>query len=85
MNYTARREHLQIIRSISALLGPSYDPLLQISPVLSIKAGRMDTALLGELVTHSDFVKLLADIQIKIPTCTWGIEMPGFSGIDLYI
>ena len=34
--YTARREHLQIIRSISALLGPSYDPLLQISPVLSI-------------------------------------------------
>jgi len=35
-NYTARREHLQIIRSISALLESSHDTLLQISPALSI-------------------------------------------------
>ena len=34
--YTARREHLQIIRSISALLESSHDTLLQISPALSI-------------------------------------------------
>ena len=35
--YTARREHLQIIRSISALLESSHDTLLQISPALSIR------------------------------------------------
>lgn len=31
-----------------------------------LKEGRVDTALLGELVTHPDFVKLLADIQIYV-------------------
>ena len=31
-----------------------------------LKAGRVDTALLGELVAHPDFVKLLADIQIYV-------------------
>ena len=31
-----------------------------------MKAGRVDTALLGELVAHPDFVKLLADIQIYV-------------------
>jgi len=36
VSYTARREHLQIIRSISVLLGPFHDHLLQISPALSI-------------------------------------------------
>ena len=29
-----------------------------------LKVGRVDTALLGELVTHPDFMKLLADISI---------------------
>lgn len=31
-----------------------------------LKEGRVDTALLGELVAHPDFVKLLADIQIYV-------------------
>ena len=31
-----------------------------------LKEGRVDTALLGELVVHPDFVKLLADIQIYV-------------------
>lgn len=31
-----------------------------------LKAGRMDTALLGDLVTHPDFMKLLADISIYV-------------------
>ena len=31
-----------------------------------LKAGRVDTALLGELVAHPDFIKLLADIQIYV-------------------
>ena len=31
-----------------------------------LKEGRLDTALLGELVTHPDFMKLLADIQIYV-------------------
>ena len=31
-----------------------------------LKEGQVDTALLGELVTHPDFVKLLADIQIYV-------------------
>ena len=31
-----------------------------------LKEGWVDTALLGELVTHPDFVKLLADIQIYV-------------------
>lgn len=31
-----------------------------------LKGGRVDTALLGELVAHPDFVKLLADIQIYV-------------------
>ena len=31
-----------------------------------LKSGRIDTALLCELALHSDFVKLLADIQIYV-------------------
>ena len=31
-----------------------------------LKAGRVDTALLGELVAHKDFMKLLADIDIYV-------------------
>ena len=31
-----------------------------------LKEGRVDTALLGELVTHPDFMKLLADISIYV-------------------
>lgn len=31
-----------------------------------LKKGRVDTALLGELVTHPDFMKLLADISIYV-------------------
>ena len=31
-----------------------------------LKERRVDTALLGELVAHPDFVKLLADIQIYV-------------------
>ena len=31
-----------------------------------LKEGRVDTALLGELVAHPNFVKLLADIQIYV-------------------
>lgn len=31
-----------------------------------LKVGRVDTVPLGELVTHPDFVKLLADIQIYV-------------------
>ena len=31
-----------------------------------LKEGRVDTTLLGELVAHPDFVKLLADIQIYV-------------------
>ena len=31
------------------------------------------------------FSAVTVAIILKIPTCTWGIEMPGFSGIDLYI
>lgn len=31
-----------------------------------LKEGRLDTALLGELVAHPNFVKLLADIQIYV-------------------
>ena len=31
-----------------------------------LKTGRVDAALLGELATHPDFVKLLADIQIYV-------------------
>ena len=31
-----------------------------------LKEGRVDTALLGELVTYPDFMKLLADISIYV-------------------
>lgn len=31
-----------------------------------LKEGRVDTALLGDLVTHPDFMKLLADISIYV-------------------
>jgi len=31
-----------------------------------LRAGRVDTALLGELVAHPDFMKLLADIHIYV-------------------
>lgn len=31
-----------------------------------LKDGKIDTALLCELATHPDFVKLLADIQIYV-------------------
>ncbi len=43
--YTARREHLQIIRSISVLLGPFHDHLLQISPALSIITLKVNPAI----------------------------------------
>lgn len=42
------------------------DPRLSDAMIEVLKAGRVDTALLGELVAHPDFMKLLADVSIYV-------------------